>query len=100
MDVTSHLDLGHRNAQRSQEVSFAHAPTSEVNALTASILDDLEDAIPNMRGDIVKLSSFWNRSYRSPWGLASSNWVHDHAAEVSKAPLPLYQLCLAEVVAS
>jgi len=82
MDVSDHMHLGQLNAQRLTDASFAQAPSSEINVKTASMLDDLEEAIPNMRGDIVKLSSFWTRNYRSPWGLMSSNWVYDHVAEV------------------
>lgn len=82
MDVTDHLDLGERNKRRSAPASFSQTPIQIADANIASMLDDLEDAIPHMREDIMKLSSFWTRNAYSPWGLASSNWVYDHVSEV------------------
>ena len=82
MDVTDHLDLGERNKRRSAPASFSQTPIQAADADIVSILDDLEDAIPHMREDIMKLSSFWTRNAYSPWGLASSDWVYDHVSEV------------------
>jgi len=79
IDVTDHPRLGELNLARirtdslpGSSLGFDHvAPKESVKAM----ISEIDDA--HLRKDIAKLSSFWNRSYRSPWGLASSNWVHD-----------------------
>jgi leucyl aminopeptidase len=83
--VTDHPKLGQLNAQRIRTNSLssealvvdAIAPRNTVQRM----LSEIDDA--HLRTDIAKLSSFWNRNYRSPWGLASSNWVHDTVRDVS-----------------
>lgn len=88
MDVTDHPDLGALNAQRlrtvdlKQETLLAHNLSAHEDVL--EMIEDLDDS--HLRKDIAKLSSFWNRSYRSAWGLASSNWVYDTIDTVCLPP--------------
>ena len=82
MDITEHPTLGALNAQRPQrfvnpEPKLLAQSSDAVRALLAG-----EITTDHMRADITKLSSFWTRSYRSNWGLLSSNWVYDHVSSV------------------
>ncbi|KZP13852.1 Zn-dependent exopeptidase [Athelia psychrophila] len=86
VDVTDHLGLGQLNAQRGR---IASIPTGSLRTAdvasrrwhaVASMLKDLDDS--HLKKDIVKLTSFWNRSHRSRWGLLSSNWIHDQAESI------------------
>ena len=82
MDITEHPNLGALNAQRPQrfvnpEPKLSAQSSDAVRALLAG-----EITTDHMRADITKLSSFWTRSYRSNWGLLSSNWVYDHVSSV------------------
>ena len=86
MDITEHPSLGALNAQRPQrfvnpEPKLSAQSSDAIRALLAG-----EITSDHLRADITKLSSFWNRSYRSNWGLLSSNWVFDHVSSVR--PLP------------
>ncbi|KAL1734135.1 hypothetical protein EV714DRAFT_281257 [Schizophyllum commune] len=85
MDITEHPTLGALNAQRPQrlvnpEPKLLAQSSDAVRALLAG-----EITTDHMRADITKLSSFWNRSYRSNWGLLSSNWVYDHVSSIIAA---------------
>ncbi|TRM57458.1 hypothetical protein BD626DRAFT_412021 [Schizophyllum amplum] len=85
IDITEHPNLGQLNAQRasrfvSPEPRLSAQSSGAVNALLAG-----EITTDHMRTDIVKLSSFWTRSYRSNWGLLSSNWVFDHVSSILAA---------------
>lgn len=79
MDVTDHPNLGELNAERQRmkprPESFQPASVNEVSKIKELISSlDLNDT--HLREDIAKLTSFWNRSYKSPWGLLSSEWVY------------------------
>jgi leucyl aminopeptidase len=84
MDITDHPDLGQHNSQRQRvkadlpSVGLSEQAKSSIKAM----LIDLDDK--HLRADIAKLSSFWNRNYRSTWGLLSSNWIYDQVQAVSK----------------
>ena len=82
MDITDHPDLGQRNSLRARVKTDLPSVglTKETKSFTRAMMDDLDDK--HLRADIAKLSSFWNRNYRSPWGLLSSNWIHDQVEAV------------------
>ncbi|KAL1686675.1 Zn-dependent exopeptidase [Schizophyllum commune] len=85
MDITEHPTLGALNAQRPQrfvnpEPKLSAQSSDAVRALLAG-----EITTDHLRADITKLSSFWTRSYRSNWGLLSSNWVYDHVSSIIAA---------------
>jgi leucyl aminopeptidase len=83
--VTDHPNLGSLNAERLRVESAPRYSFLTENVkpkgYVKAMLSEIDDS--HLRKDIAKLTSFWNRSYRSPWGLASSNWVHDTVKEVS-----------------
>jgi hypothetical protein len=82
MDVTDHPDLGQRDSQRARvsaklpSVGVSDQAQSSIKAMMIA-LDD-----KHLRADIAILSSFWNRCFRSVWGLLSSDWIHDHVKAV------------------
>lgn len=77
IDVTDHLDLGQMNAQRTHVPAVPTTPHLANLKLVSSMFEKLDDT--HLRKDITKLTSFWNRSHRSRWGLLSSDWIHDQA---------------------
>jgi len=79
MDITDHPHLGSINSQRTFTELFHDTEITEKSSVK-SLFEGVDDTY--LRKDIAKLSSFWNRNYRSPWGLASSNWVHDTVYKV------------------
>lgn len=83
MDVTDTQELGELNALRVRPQAVYNYDTS-VRSDVVDMLRGLDDAIEFLEADITKLSSFWNRSYRSQWGVLSSNWVHDHVSNVRR----------------
>jgi bacterial leucyl aminopeptidase len=88
MDITDNQLLGAVNALRvrpQQAYDFDATAADEVDRLMLG----LDDAVDYLKADITKLSSFWTRSYRSQWGVLSSNWIHSQVSEVLRACLPL-----------
>ncbi len=88
MDVTDHSRLGSLNQLRqefvpSRKIDYKTSlPTHPFNVdYIQRTFDSLNTT--DLKLDIAKLSSFWNRNYRSPWGLASSNWIYESAENVS-----------------
>lgn len=81
MDITDHPDLGILNVKTKTNIL---SPSLRLHGsdetFVKAMMEDLDDT--HLRADIAKLSSFWNRSYRSRWGLLSSNWIHDQAEAV------------------
>ncbi|KAL1706508.1 hypothetical protein EV121DRAFT_278776 [Schizophyllum commune] len=85
MDITEHPSLGTLNAQRPQRFVNPEPKLSAQSSDAVRALLTGEITTDHMRADITKLSSFWNRSYRSNWGLLSSNWVFDHVSSIIAA---------------
>lgn len=83
MDITEHPELEQLNVQSAavNVVPLSVGVTEHTKSLINSMAGDLDDQ--HLRADLAKLSSFWNRNYRSPWGLLSSNWIFDQALAVS-----------------
>ncbi|KAL1744154.1 Zn-dependent exopeptidase [Schizophyllum fasciatum] len=86
MDITEHPNLGRLNAQRPQPMVKPELSSSAFQGVGAARgLLAGEITTEHLRADIAKLSSFWNRNYRSNWGLLSSNWVFDHVSSIVAA---------------
>ena len=83
MDVTDHPELGMLNANKEKRAWYLKPLTEELKAAIKSMLADPEINDAHLRKDLTKLSSFWNRSYRSPWGLLSSDWIYERVGDVS-----------------
>jgi len=86
MDVTDHPNLGQLNSERvgtraSGGISLV-APITTKHEVK-SMFSEIDDS--HLRKDIAKLTSFWNRNYRTPWGLSSSNWIHDTVKDLLNA---------------
>lgn len=97
MDITDHPNLGALRRARAvaldlSPVDLLNLPSSSpeisIDALReiARLTSDLDDA--HLRQDIANLTSFWTRSYRSPWGARSSDWLHGYVTEIVKAASP------------
>ena len=84
IDVTDHPHLGQLNAQRIRTSSIHGSLLTNDITPKAFIREMFDDKIDDshLRRDIANLTSFWNRSYRSSYGLKSSNWVYDTVSEV------------------
>lgn len=82
MDITDHTELGKLNSKTYGTTSALPSLRlpNEAKSSVKAMMEVLDDK--HLRADITKLSSFWNRSYRSGWGLLSSNWIHDQAETV------------------
>lgn len=82
MDITDHPDLGEINvrAPGAINISLSLRLSGEGKSSVKAMMKSLDDK--HLRSDITKLSSFWNRSYRSAWGALSSNWIHDQVESV------------------
>jgi len=84
MDITDHPNLGQINAQKTLTNHFlldSNPVDDQTKSSIKSMMMELDDK--HLRADIAKLSSFWNRNYRSNWGLSSSNWIYDQVEAVS-----------------
>jgi leucyl aminopeptidase len=82
MDITDHPNLGQINRQRAltNAVSLNNPIDDKTKSSIKAMMTGLDDK--HLRADIAKLSSFWNRSYKSHWGLSSSNWIYDQVEAV------------------
>lgn len=80
MDITDHQNLGKLNAQRLHANFVSSTLTVNAKSAVEAMTADLDTE--HLRKDIAHLSSFWNRNYRSPWGLASSNWIYQQVEQV------------------
>jgi hypothetical protein len=91
MDITEQPNLGRVNALRSGFAERKHI-SGEIELPThisnVGFIQSMYDALnaTQAKEDIKKLSSFWTRNYRSPWGLASSNWIYHTVSEVRWFP--------------
>jgi leucyl aminopeptidase len=76
--------LGKLNAARKLKASassqFTYASSVTPKQSVKALMENLDDK--HLRADIAKLTSFWNRSYKSPYGLASSEWLYSHVESV------------------
>ncbi|KZP19025.1 Zn-dependent exopeptidase [Athelia psychrophila] len=82
MDVTDNQRLGELNAQRLTTKSIQPLQVLEERKLAVQSMFPADLDATHLKADIEKLSSFWNRSYRSQWGLLSSNWIYDQAEAI------------------
>jgi leucyl aminopeptidase len=82
MDITDHPNLGQINHQRglANAVSLDNPIDDKTKSSIKAMMTGLDDK--HLRADIAKLSSFWNRNYKSHWGLSSSDWIHDQVEAV------------------
>jgi leucyl aminopeptidase len=82
MDITDHPNLGQINSQRAltNGVSLNNPIDDKTKSSIKAMMQGLDDK--HLKADIAKLSSFWNRSYKSHWGLSSSNWIYDQVEAV------------------
>ncbi|KAH8798014.1 Zn-dependent exopeptidase [Flagelloscypha sp. PMI_526] len=83
-DITEHPNF---TRQTLPGISFdcPHGPSGffESESLPFSLLaEELESVILNLHNDLLQLTSFWTRNYKSIWGLKSSDWIHDHVLQL------------------
>ncbi|KAH8797187.1 Zn-dependent exopeptidase [Flagelloscypha sp. PMI_526] len=87
LDITEHQDFTSRSFPPRSFVApqISSYLSEKSNVLVQSAADDMDGIAENLRSDLTKLTSFWTRSYKSQWGLHSSNWIYEHMSKLLEA---------------
>ncbi|KAH8826114.1 Zn-dependent exopeptidase [Flagelloscypha sp. PMI_526] len=87
LDITEYPDFTSRSFPPQSFVAPQGSSyiSGKDNFFVQSAADDMDGIAENLRSDLTKLTAFWTRSYKSQWGLHSSNWIYEHMSELLDA---------------
>ncbi|KAH8825025.1 Zn-dependent exopeptidase [Flagelloscypha sp. PMI_526] len=85
LDITEHRDFTTRAVVPKSFQAPNDASSARASIFVDAVRDDLDGVVENMKTDLTQLTAFWTRSYKSIWGLQSSNWVFEHVSKLLRA---------------